>query len=81
MELWKEILAQYLARESAQIIFPNLKLDPAAIVEGECYQALRNIKAILEDDHLKDQECFLKIEEIVSTLETLGSDAGNRHNF
>ena len=81
MELWKEILAQYLAREQAQIVFPNLKLDCAAVVEGECYQALQKIKAILEDERLEDKECFLKVEEIVLMLEKLGSNAGTRHDF
>lgn len=81
MELWKEILAQYLATEQTQILFPNLKLDAAAVVEGECYRASKKIKAILEDDRLEDRECFLKIEEIVFALEALGSHAGNRHDF
>jgi len=81
MELWKEILAQSLAKEQMQIVFPNLKSDPAAIVEGECYRALARIKRILEDDSLPDTECFLKIEEIISVIESLGSNAGNRHDF
>lgn len=81
MELWMEILAQYLAKEQAQVVFPNLKLDCAAVVEGECYQALSKIKAILTDDNMEDKECFLKMEAIVSTLESLGSNAGNRHDF
>lgn len=81
MEFWKEILARYLAEKDAQITFPNLTLDSAAIVEGQCYQALKQIKHILEDDRLENRECFLKIEEIVSTLERLGSSAGNRHDF
>lgn len=81
MELWKEILAQSFAGEQMQIVFPNLKRDLSAIVEGKCYQALQKIKEILEDDSLEDRECFLKIEEIVCVLESLGSNAGNRHDF
>lgn len=81
MEFWKEILAHYLSGQQANIIFPNLQLDSSAIVEGQCYQALMQIKEILEDDTLEDTECFLKIEYIVSALEFLGSGAGNRHDF
>lgn len=81
MELWKELLAHFLAGEQTTITFPNLQQDAAAIVEGQCYQALKQIKDILEDDRLEDSDCFLKIEHIISTLEILGSDAGSRHDF
>jgi len=81
MDLWAEILAQCLSRELVQFVFPNVKQEPSAIVEGECYRALVRIKDILEDDSLQDPDCFLKIEEIVSVIESLGSSAGNRHDF
>ena len=81
MELWTEILAHHIADELIQSVFPSLKVDPIAIVEGKCYCALKTIKEILEDDSLDDKECFLKIEEIISVLEFLGSDAGLRHDF
>ena len=81
MDFGKEILAHYLSQEQTQIVFPNLKLDCTAIVEGKCYQALHQIKQILEDDRLEDRECFLRIEQIISMLEMLGSTAGNRHDF
>ena len=81
MELWTEILAQHLSAEQAQIVFPNLKLNPSAVVEGECYLALKKIKQILEDDSLEDPECFLKIDAIISVMECLGSDAGRRHDY
>ncbi|MCI8704143.1 MAG: hypothetical protein HFE60_07645 [Anaerotignum sp.] len=47
----------------------------------KCYQALEEIKGILESDGLEDKECFEKIEEIVCIYERLGSDGGNRHDF
>ena len=40
----------------------------------------RNQK-ILEDNTKDDSEYFLKIEEIISVFEILGSDTGNRHNI
>ncbi len=81
MELYKEILSQYLSQEQAQIIFPDLHLSAKEIVQLQCYQALQKIKDILHDDTLEDQECFMKIEEIICTFEELGSNGGNRHDF
>lgn len=81
MELWKEILAHCLVGEQMEITFPNLQLDASSIVEGQCYQALKQIKELLEDDRLEDRDCFLKIEHIISTLEILGSGAGSRYDF
>ena len=52
----------------------------AEIVSSECYQALRRIKAIVEDDSLDDSECFQRIEEIICTFESLGSGS-SRHDF
>ena len=81
MKLYTEILANYLSQENAQIVFPNLKLNANEIVELQCYEALRRIKDILDDDTLEDDECFLKIEEVIRTFKDLGSNGGNRHNF
>jgi len=78
MELYKEILAQALAKKEAQVTFPDLTLDANKLVEQECYQALQKIKAIIEDDSLSD---FMCTEEIVRVLEAIGSDGGSRHDF
>ena len=81
MELYKEILCKILAREEICITFPNLKLDAEKIVELECYKTLERIKAILADDALNDEECFMKIEEIVCAFEAMGSTGVGRHDF
>ena len=81
MELYEEILAHYLSKESAQLVFPNLKLNATQIVELQSYQALQKIKAILNDASLSDFDCFQKIEEIVCVFEDLGSSGGIRHDF
>ena len=47
----------------------------------ECYQALREIRAYLDDETLDDKECFWRIERIVEILEAHGSDGGSRHDF
>lgn len=77
MELYYQILADYYAKQGRS----NEMVDATAIVRDRCYQALCNIKEILEDDTLEDPECFYKIEEIVCVLEDLGSNAGTRHDF
>lgn len=78
MELFKEILIRVLEKEEINIIFPNLKINIADIVEMQCYQTLRKIKTVVENDGLCDFEC---IEEIVSIFEDAGSNGGNRHDF
>ena len=81
MKLYKEILCNLLAKEEVTVSFPNLTLSATDIVEMTCYQALKKIKAIIEDTTLEDSLCFMKIEEIVCLLEDLGSDGGSRHDF
>ena len=81
MELYKEILAHALSQQRAEIVFSNLHMDAAQIVELECYKALQKIKAIIEDDSLEDDTCFKKIEEIVCAFEQMGSSGGGRHDF
>lgn len=81
MELYVEILARYLSKKDAQIVFPDLQLNAKEIVEQKCYQALCRIKDVIQDDTLEDAECFMQIEEIICALEEIGSDGGNRHEF
>ena len=81
MEMGVEILAHFLAQENAQIIFPELRLSVAEIVELQCYKSLRKIQEIVRDDALEDAECFQRIERIVSELEEIGCDGGSRHDF
>lgn len=81
MELWQEILAYILSREQAQITFPNITVNPSALIEDTCYQALLKIKQILENKDLDDPECFLRIEKIICVLESYGCFCGLRHDF
>ncbi|MCL2562990.1 MAG: hypothetical protein FWE08_03030 [Oscillospiraceae bacterium] len=48
------------------------------IVETQCYQALQQIQAIIENDDLSDFDC---VEAIVRVFEKMGSDGGSRHDF
>ncbi len=81
MKLFKEILIEVLQNEKVEVSFPNLTYDANSVVEMVCYDALKEIKAIIEDDSLEDSDCFLKIEEVIQVLERMGSDGGYRHDF
>lgn len=81
MELYKELLIHALSRGEIQITFSGQEQDISKLVEGECYQALKKIKAVIEDDSLDDKECFMKIEKIVRLFEEIGSNGGGRHDF
>ena len=81
MELYKQILIRLLADEKIDVTFANVTLDINRIVKDICYQALCEIKAVVENDDLDDEECFMRIEKIVHIYESLGSDGGTRHDF
>ena len=81
MELYEEILADLLEHKGMRIAICITKTDISKVVEGVCYQALQKIKTIIEDDSLEDVACFIRIEEIVSTLEEIGTNGGSRHDF
>lgn len=52
MELYEEILARVLK---------DLILD-------DCYQAMAQIKAIMEDDNLTERQCLARVDRIVGGL-------------
>lgn len=81
MELFTEILVKALENGRIEVTFPDLNLDPKELVDLKSYAALCRIKRIVEDESLDDPSCFRKIEEIVQTLEFLGSGGGARHDF
>ena len=47
----------------------------------ECYKMLDEIKNIIKEDDLEDNECFSKIEAIIRVFEEKGIDTGTRHDF
>ena len=81
MNFYQEILFHLLCNEKKYLSSSNFDETIPEMVERECFKALKKIKEILEDDSLSDEECFLKIEEIVCVFEARGSNAGNRHDF
>lgn len=81
MDLYKDIIIELLKQEEINIVFPNLQANINEMAEAVCYKTLKKIKTVIEDDSLADEECFMKIEEIVREFERIGSDGGNRHDF
>ncbi len=80
MDLYKEILTEIIVTHFNEIISTK-RVDFDKIVQLRCYETLCKIKEIIENESLADDECFLKIEEIVKAFEAIGSNGGNRHDF
>lgn len=51
------------------------------LVSDASSRALLRIRDILADDSLSDENCFHRIEAIVTLLEDLGIDCGSRRDF
>lgn len=81
MELYKEILITALENQKIEVYFPELKIDSKNIVELKCYDALKQIKEVLEDSTIDDTECFNKIEKIVCIFEKTCGGVNFRHDF
>ena len=81
MKMYEQILVKALENETVQVVCPNVKLNPTEIVQLNCYQAIEKIRDVLQNEDLEDVDCFMRIEEIVNTLEDLGVDVDGRHDF
>ena len=79
MELWKELLLSGLQNETYGIKSLN-DIILKEIIENQCYKVLLQIKQIIDDENLLDQDCFIKIEKIIRTLE-LNNIFCLRHDF
>lgn len=81
MNLSEELIAKLLEKQPMRVTFPQLEKDLGSLLESRCYLALVQIRNILQNKDLQDNECFLQIEEVICVLEHLGSDGGPRHDF
>ncbi len=81
MELYRDMLCKILESEEFEILLPKWKMNVEEMIEMKCYQALNEIKNILEDETLNDRDCFESIERIISVFEKLGSGINERHDF
>ena len=80
-ELLGDILTKAIELGKIQVSFSGIDCTAAEVIEGQCFQAIKKIKAIVDDETLNDPECFHRIEKIVCALEELGSNGGSRHDF
>ncbi len=81
MELYRDMLCRILESEEFEILLPKWKMNVEEMIEMKCYQALNEIKKILEDETIDDRDCFESIESIISVFEKLGSGINERHDF
>ena len=81
MELYEDILLYKLNNLQNIDQLADLLSNASSVITDECYQTLKKIKAVIEDDNLSDPECFAKIEQIIRLFEEIGSNGGNRHDF
>ncbi len=80
-DFFRQIFVRALITGEIQVRFDGVGATVAEIIEGKCYQTLQEIRKILNDHTLSDENCFAQIEEIVCAFERLGSDGGSRHDF
>lgn len=76
-----QILAKLLEKSGVYVVFPGLTGSRLCeLAHSASLQALREIRAVLDDERLDDAECSRKIEKIVTVFESIGSDGGTRHD-
>ncbi len=81
MNLYKEILSNILENEECRVVFPNVEGSFSELVETKSYEMLKKIQEIIRDSELDDEDCFMRIEEIICLFEQNGCSAGTRHDF
>lgn len=81
MELYRDMLCKILESEEYEILLPKWNMNAEQMMEMKYYQALQEIKRILEDEEQEDVECFEHIEKIIAVFEKLGSGVHGRHDF
>lgn len=79
-DLYEEMLYRYMSEVQPALV-KQISIYASAIVERRCYQALRDIQKAIQDYDKSDEECFMVIEDILSTLEQYGVPCGGRHDF
>lgn len=65
MELYQQMLLRGLEQGELEI---RLTEDAREWLEGKCYQALKRIREVVADEGLADDECFLRVEQIILAL-------------
>ena len=81
MEQALKALAKLLIDQGAAVRIDCGEWDLNRLMESRCWNALAEIRAVLNDETLEDPECFRRIEQIVGICEDLGPGGGSRHDF
>ena len=71
MKLYKEILICLLKETDIEVDFKGIEFDFNKLLEDRCYVALNEIKKILANDTINNEDCLTKIQHIVDTYKTL----------
>lgn len=61
MNLYKEILLNLLENEECHVVFPNVEESFSQLVEMKSYDMLKKIQAIIRNNDLDDEDCFIMI--------------------
>ena len=80
MERELGVLVKLLIDRGAAVRIDCGGADLEALVQDRCWQALAEIRAVLDDEKLDDPGCFWRIEQIVRICEALGLGS-SRHDF
>lgn len=81
MDLYKELLIKALKDQEIKVTLSSQSLNLENLVELKSYALLEEIKLIIQNEALNDNECFLKIEEIINLFQRNNIDTGLRHDF
>lgn len=76
-----EALCMALAKQLTECITPDRIALCAKAIQDDAWEALSEIKSVLEKRELDDQSCFSRIEEIVSVFENHSITINGRHDF
>ena len=79
MELYEEIVMQEIRIALRGMAWSEEEREN--LIHQRCYKLLAEIREVVRDDRLDDEECFRKIEHIVCLLEDAGVDCGTRHDY
>lgn len=80
MELCVQLLAKLLENQKITVNLPDFTDELFERFNTTCYQMLKEIKAIIEDDSFDDPTRFMKIEEIIDTFGQYGCSCDSWHD-
>ena len=87
LDIYKEILLDYIKTKIDGFSFNELmKSDIGAICMRDIISdrnsiILEEIKEIIQNENLSDEDCFEKVEKIVAVFENHNINTGGRHDF